>query len=628
MKLSGKSEMGSTVKIENEQTHYRARFELCPYATDSPAIVEAYRSIYQWIYTKESRRAISALFEQMKGVEAQARFLKGSFNYPGEYRGGLNRNQSTALATDALMSKSGARIPDAWALEYDEPDGSFPFRHWHTRIGLSTTPDDTCIINLNVSYYTLPNYVGKRLHDPHPNIPNLMRTIVGLSDYQCTVGETAIEADPIALTASTFKTEFVDNLISPDRHLPLILMVSDFEGKYSVEDPAKLASSLLGLANVYTLDYRDLGAKLELFNLFRKDTPAYRYNCTRGSIRLYRPGLSLDDAASSSNHRFFTWDDVQRYGSVDNFIEMLNRSLSRSFIKGDSDVVGIEDIDRLRNARELEERSERISKLQKKLDATFERLLNKSTIPADLPDAQTIEKLNEQINDLQGSLKEAILLNKEYDSTNINLDNLLKAAKKENADLQQQLASAETNGRLINEANDRAARYRSDFQSLVCKFRDPANLPSFIKDLRDEVELAERLWGNRIAVLDEAYRSAKEYRYYDLEEEWKIISAAANELWDIFFKEGIGEMPDDEIYRRTGIQGSMTEGAATREHPEWMRLRDRTYLGKTIRCEPHLKGTGKNVRNKHFRLHFYIDYDNSKIVIGHCGLHLTSASTE
>ena len=38
-----------------------------------------------------------------------------------------------------------------------------------------------------------------------------------------------------------------------------------------------------------------------------------------------------------------------------------------------------------------------------------------------------------------------------------------------------------------------------------------------------------------------------------------------------------------------------------------MNLRDCTYLGKTVGCEPHFKGGGRRVPDEFFRLHFYID---------------------
>lgn len=614
------------MEIDNEQIHYRARFEMCPYETTIPAIIEAYRKIYSWIYGKEERRSRSPLFERLRGAEAQVRYLGGSLRYPEDYTGGLNLSRDTALATDAIMSERSG-IPSAWALEYDEPSSDTPFRHWHTRIGLSTTSEGTCIVNLSVSYYTLPTYFGRKLRDPKPNIPNLMKDIVGLSDYQCNVGETTIRPKAIQLDATTFGPEFTDNLLSPSRNLPLILVVSDRDGRYSVGDTDQFAANLLGMANVYALDYRDDLARDALYRLFPQDTPAHRYNCTAGTVRLYLPDVDLNDAERSTRHRFFTWQDVSSYRSANEFTEMLNRSLGRSFVKGDQDVVDVGDISLMRSRREIDLGRARIESLQEKLASASERLLEQPDVSENLPDKQQIDALKGRIDDLKKSLKEYQLMTDEYDSSNQNLSNLLNSARADIVELQQELADARSYKSLVSEANERARRWQSEASCLRDRFDVSSGVPEFFRNVRDELELAERLWGNKIVVLDEAYRSAKDYKSFNLEEEWRIISAAANELWDICFDTDPDGVIDDVFYRQTGIELAMTEGPMTRSNPQMMKLRDRIYLGKTVRCEPHLKGRGRGVPNDFFRLHFYIDRKNRRIVIGHCGSHLKSAAT-
>lgn len=614
------------MRIDNGQIHYRARFEMCPYSTTDPAIVKAYSEIYRWILGKEEKRDQSPLFERIRGVEAQKRYLDGSLCYPDGYAGGLSLNRETALATDAVMSERRG-IPSAWAFEYDEPDGDLPFRHWHTRIGLSTTADGTCIVNLNVSYYTLPTYFGRKLRDPKPNIPNLMKAIVGLAEYQCNVGETTIRSSAVRLDSESFGPEFADNLLSPSRELPLILMVSDWDGRYSVGNPDKFAGNLLGMANVYVLDYRDEKTRDALFRLFPKDTPAYRYNCTAGTVRLYLPDVDLDDAEDSTRHRFFTWRDVSGYRSEDEFTEMLNRSLGRSFIKGDDDVVDIADVELLRSRREIERGRERIVALQEKLSSASERLLMQPDVSEDLPDKQQIDELKRRNEEMKEKLQESKNVIAEYDESNLNLAKLLKEAKESNVRLNQELAESRGYKTLVSEATERARKWQAEASGMRERFDFSSGLPGFFRNVKDELELAEKLWGGRIVVLDEAYRSAKDYKAFDLEEEWKIISAAANDLWDICFDSDLDGIIDDVFYQQTGVELAMTEGPMTRSNPQMMKLRDRTYLGKTVRCEPHLKGRGRGVPSEFFRLHFYIDRENKKIVIGHCGLHLKSAAT-
>lgn len=614
------------MKIENEQTHYRTRFELCPYTTTVPAIVEAFRCIYQWIYQKEQQHDDSKLFQNLRGKQMQARFLSGTFNYPDDYAGGLNLDEETHLATDALMG-THPTVPDAWALEYDEPDSRSSFLHWHTRIGLSTTDAGTCIVNFSVTYYTLPNYYGGKIKEPRPNIPRLVRNIIALPDYQCTVGETVIERAATKLDAETFADAFVDSLLSPDRELPLILILSNWEGEYSVGNVDLLASRLLGMANVYCADARDADLRAALFRLFPKDTPAYRYSCAHGTLRIYLPGICLNDAEGSRSHRFFKWNDVASYDSVDSFTEMLNRSLSRSYIKGNDDVVDLEVIEKLRNRREIAASNAKISELRQRIASAAKEHEEKLNY-------QELTFNQEQFDELKARLQaaeEEIETWKVYDETVMKLNHKLEddnaALKREYDELAATAGNISQYKYQIDEANARAASWEKEARSLQANLASLRTLPGFISDVRDELELAEKLWSTRIVVLPEAYRSAKDFKAFDLEEEWKIISAVANELWDACFDSDDGGRLEDTFYHATGISLAMTESRTTRSDPQLMKLRDRQYGSKTIRCEPHVKGNGKGGRGDKFRLHFYVDRNNAKIVIGHCGEHLRTAGT-
>ena len=612
--------------IENEQTHYRTRFVLCPYSTTKPAIVEAFRGIYRWVYEKEQKREESALFTSLRGPEMQSRFLSGKFNHPDGYTGGINLDPEVRLCTDALIGKR-AGIPDAWAMEYDEPDQRCQFRHWHTRVGLSTSRDGTCIVNISVTYYTLPTYIGKKLRDPLSNVPRLARSIFTLADYQCTVGETVVQNGAIMLDEESFDREFRENLLSADRDLPLILVVSDQDGRYSIGDVQGFAAQLLGMANVYALDYRNAGARSALFRLFLKDTPAYRYNCTRGTIRLYWPSIDLEDGAASSHHRFFTWADVSEYSSASSFVEMLNRSLGKSYVRGDLDVVDLGDIARLKNRRKLAEGEERIAELRGKLEkAAAEREKRARGVDFSYTREQ-FDKLKDELRSAENDLE----LWKKYEEAvseqNSTLMQENKSLRERFAELEGSVQEANGYKHRLDEANDRAEKWRREAKALRDSLESLRELPGFVHDVRDELELAERLWGSRLVVLDEAYRSAKNFRAFDLEEEWLIISAVANELWEIYFAFDGGTRIEDAFYLKTGIVLATTESSSTRADPSMMRLRDRQYMGKTIRCEPHVKGNGKGGAGDKFRLHFYADRENRKIVIGHCGEHLKTSGT-
>lgn len=117
------------MRSENERVHYRTRFELRPCKENSLAIVSAYKSVFYWVLSKEQRRQrVSTIRGLLKNGENQRRFLQGGFSYPEEYSGGATSLDYTALCTRAFYSGE-KNIPDAWVLEYDEPDSTTAFRH-------------------------------------------------------------------------------------------------------------------------------------------------------------------------------------------------------------------------------------------------------------------------------------------------------------------------------------------------------------------------------------------------------------------------------------------------------------------------------------------------------------------
>ena len=107
-------------------------------------------------------------------------------------------------------------------------------------------------------------------------------------------------------------------------------------------------------------------------------------------------------------------------------------------------------------------------------------------------------------------------------------------------------------------------------------------------------------------------------------EEWEILVAVATTLWDLCFKETVNDRLGSEFKKRTGYELARGESGTTCAMPNLMKLRKRMYKGKEIDISPHIKG--RNIKAA-FRLHFYIDRDEEKIVIGHAGEHMDTAGT-
>lgn len=592
------------MRIENETVHYRTRFTLVSEDSSTRAITAALRSIYGWLLEKEERRR-SSLLDCLKGVDNQKSFLTGDLSFPVGYSGGYDPQARVAACVKAIRQPSRGTA-DAWALELDEPDFGQSFRRWHSRIGLAQTRDGSCIVNVRVSHYVVPGYFGEIPSAPAPAVPRFVRAMFELEGYRCLVGTTAIEPDAVRLTTLNFKDSFERSLTDPGRDLPLVLITSRRDGRWPLSNPLKAAKSLTGMASVYLLDWNVIPSRECLVEIFPKEDPAWAYRCQDGMVRIYPPEIDLSDASAAVSSRYFLGSQIEeRYEADEPFVEMLARSFTRSYIKGDEDVLDIGDIDLRRTRLAIAASREKISELRG-------RVHGEVTADAGVVDAaDRVEEL-QQLLDLYEEDNESQAMQISI------LEERLTAAQAA-ADM------AESMRFRLGEAYRRAEEEVERTEALTAELSYFHSLDHFPRTLSEELKLAAGLWADKVAVLDEAYASADEFQHADLDEEWAILKSIALDLWPLYFESENVDVERD--YReKTGFELSCRDCKTTRRHPEAISERRRLYNGREIDITPHIKGTGK-VPAHPFRLHFYVDRDESKIVVGHCGGHLTTAGS-
>lgn len=619
------------MRIESEQVHYRTRFELCPYDTTTPAIVPALRIIYKWVYQKERKRKGENIFEVLRSQEAMEAFIFHDLAYPCDYHGGLNNRLGPAICV-ATVPGDKPRSLRAWALEYDEADARRPERHWHTRIGLSTTADGTCIVNAKVTHYIVPGYFGTPLPEPHANIPNFIKELIGLKAYQCCIGETVVRRDALALGRMTFTPEFTENLLSPDREIPLVLITSDKEGKMPVKEVGRLTSALLGLANVYTLDMSVNANRKSLNGLLsaRGTCPGWATSSSR--LRIFPPHTDLESPASAAASRFYSKEAMDKWpGGQLAFTDMLNRSFARGYAKTDDDVLEMADIDLLLQRIASERARAGIRELRAKIGkAKTVATLPLNADEASLKDAEKrFERMTREAREMNERLEEQEQLIELYEEENERVMRQNRALEERMRELESDKSQLETLRYRLVEAQGRADEKAAEAARLKDEAASLEKIDHFPTSLVEELELAGRLWPERIVVLPEAVKSAATYRYFDLDEEWRILRAVATVLWDIYFGDGDSSDIDEEFKRRTGFTHTFRESGATNASPALVKLRRRSYKGSEIDITPHIKGSGRRDSSKlhPFRLHYHADAEGKKIVIGHCGEHLDTAGT-
>lgn len=475
-----------------------------------------------------------------------------------------------------FLGLSGAQGA-AWAVEADELDGEFSRRRWHTRIGLAPGGDGGCILNVQVSHYAVNGFFGYQ-RNPLPSVPRVVRDILANGKLDVRIGASRVSVEEIYLDADTLKRDFMSSLTDRARCLPIVLMTTDDDGKTPVWDATELASKLVGMATVYVIDMRD-GALVQAFrDLLPDRTPAGRYRIGRSAVMVYRPGIDLSGEESLSACTLFTRHRIERYaaGGRDGFINVLMQGLGRGIDARPGDVAGIGDVLWLRSRVESERQGERIERLR--------------------ADAEAWEEI---ATDQERSYSDATAKVDELTRTVQRLEGEKRALERKAA---QCAAPSDDDG---------AARVAECLQSIP-------------RDLTDLLKLARSIWPERIVVLPEAMDSAKSYDG-NLAEEWDIVRSTATALYGLLFEDdGCEGQVADEFQRRTGYELTFSESSATRARADLMKMRERSYGGRTVDISAHIKG--RSQKNT-FRLHFYIDRENELIVIGHAGCHMKTAGS-
>ena len=614
------------MRSENEQVHYRAKFRLLPYATSEPSIVDIYKQVYVWVRGKEEHRhhSESAFDYLLHNKNVASDFIFGNMSYPVGYSGGMTTGNRSSICTCAAFTTKQDKIPAVWAFEYDEPDGRNSFRHWHTCIGLETSDDDSCIVNIKVTYATLPGYVGWPLPEPDPNIPRIAKALFSLPNHQACVGETIVKTGCTHLTCDNFDSDFIDNLLSPQRELPLILITSDEHGHYPVDNPDDLADSLMGLANVYALDESDGSLKGKLFNLFPFDKPAYRYNCPRSSLRIYQPNVNLEDESDANRHLYIRCNKLNQYGRK--LSNVLNRSLARSFLRGRGDIVDTSDINWYKTRQSIGSLRSRMADMKRRAaDAKKTETERKEMLAASYSQ-KAMDDLKSLLSRETSDRKLWEELANDYADSNTAYEQRIEQLESDLTSLQESENTIASLNYRLQEAQERADRFEQDVNALKKETSYIEAMDSLPRTLEDELKFAAGLWQTRIVVLPKAYESAKRYAFADLDEEWRIIKSVATVMWQLKFSDRPATNIYGEFRDQTSFDAAATETKLTKNNTELMRYRYCTYKGKQICILPHVKGNGHNRRDP-FRLHFYFDEADRLIVIGHCGSHLPTSGT-
>ena len=141
----------------------------------------------------------------------------------------------------------------------------------------------------------------------------------------------------------------------------------------------------------------------------------------------------------------------------------------------------------------------------------------------------------------------------------------------------------------------------------------------------EALSLAAKAFSDRIVVLDRARRSAEDFVKGDPGEVWAVLRSVAVTLYSLLFVErerGLANAFRD----RTGYELALRDSKGANRNPDQKAERMVEYEGAVRDATMHIKGRGVR-KGESLRVHFFVDYDKKKIIIAHCGEHLTTDRT-
>jgi hypothetical protein len=147
-------------------------------------------------------------------------------------------------------------------------------------------------------------------------------------------------------------------------------------------------------------------------------------------------------------------------------------------------------------------------------------------------------------------------------------------------------------------------------------------LPSSLREVCRRIEALHPPW---IRFADEALASAEKASFEDVGEAWTLLWSIATILAPLYFEYSLTpEQIRAQFEEQSGFELALTEGRATNRDKKLMARRAISFEEKEYDITPHAKSRDGN---RFLRVHYGIDRESRRLIIGHCGDHLDTAGT-
>lgn len=473
-----------------------------------------------------------------------------------------------SLVTTSGEGPSGERL---WTMSWAYPADDDPSLLWEATA--------TAASRGNEIETSLVLRVGSRTYRVAPSSfrlrrPNLVRTLV--DEFECSVAGRSVTAMAATVAASNV-AGLVDDLRSPERRLPVVLISREPYSDRPLLDPAGIADQLAGLAHVRV--FADKWASFRLTSLIGK-----QHSCFNGAVRLYWPVAKAGDDVRAD--RPFMPEEVRGEAALvpERLLRRLAAASAFRFVEMD--------VTKLVRAS-----------LEQAALAAQARAREKAL--ADATDRSELEALvNGLMDDKAKALEDVRKTRDEADTLRLELVDQNERI----AELEAELSDVRRSIGVTIPAAPAAAAVVPDDDV------EPATVAEALE------EAAQRFAG-RVTVLDTAQRSAEESDFGRPTEVFHALMAI-RDVADLYFASREAGRPMgrwDDAFEERGVKYAAQESRATMN--QFGGERDFTNGGVKRRIEKHLTLGGGDKKNC---LQIYFDADDAagRFVIAYCGRHL------
>jgi hypothetical protein len=474
--------------------------------------------------------------------------------------------------------------PTCWAMELIHSDSEYRARKWSVEVTLRNNPDGKVRFATIVKHWMAPYFIGEYPEPPVASTPGYVRAVLEAGWLTCSKGDARILSRPWYVNNSGAR-ELFERLRSQDRLLPFVLVSRTRVGDAFCIDPVRLENAVLGNANVYPLDNGSVNDELAYY--LGDDGRCFR--CEVGSVRAYLPRLDLKDPETSRYHRYFSESFITEHGP-DAIIGYFTNGLSRN--------AGTFQLNEL---------------------LSFQSILSERRKHAIRRLAETSQEKSEEASMLWEDNEDLNTKASEWESLATQCESENQELRRETGELRYRVQEA-----------DRVRRTIDDLQSQVKGIKSLSQLPNSLEDVLTAVC---SIFPTRIEMTEDAKSSAREYGaesggFWNKQEQlslaWGMAFELATKLWAVLFESEAGN-PEDDFNAQSSFRLAMSEGKQTKKDANLMKLRRIMHNNKELDITPHLKYGNKPP--KMLRMHFHVDGNGKKLIIGHCGEHLDNYST-